>query len=535
MKISTLTRDHDLECSIDLKYLMNLRSTPSISVFLNALDSFIEQFLERDDGYSRNQLFRLFRKKNNLKIKNTNILDLKEIAYIERIKKNINTLETEIFGEKTIFKNPVIDTINFITEKITQDSDNKNINGIVKEALPYLSNHRYAVSERSNNITIYIQPLKHKIHIVNNPELFSINDITNSSSIIINQQVSNIPLEISENSQIRLISYRPVTGKYFRLIDFYLPLEHCIALIYDLAYRKINTADYENDLNEKFTDLLNHLKALKDKNLYFTQFIDKTTINDIRSIRLKVRKIHLNYNDSNRYGQVINMISDILRIYLNNIELSINLDKNIITGISEIKRNNALYILSKNNKKNIDSAFGEENLSAILASTLRCLYAHNKGITVHNESTVGNGRSDIRINLRSSTIGLVESKLLRSNKNSNVNYEQETRNGIDQLFSRYSENEHLTENKNIELFLILFSYDSNFQNLASKVRNSIETYQKNNYLAYEFINNTENSIKFKLTESRESLGLLDKSRIINIIVCNLEIDYKTKSKERTKK
>ncbi|MGT0149184.1 hypothetical protein ACT691_03625 [Vibrio metschnikovii] len=100
---------------------------------------------------------------------------------------------------------------------------------------------------------------------------------------------------------------------------------------------------------------------------------------DIRLLRYKLIKI---INSAN--ANLENMTSRLIRI-IKNIEETNNTDqskvdlrKNISVALSEIKKNNTLYIVSKGNKKNEDYAFGEENLTAILASNLRCLYYPQK-------------------------------------------------------------------------------------------------------------------------------------------------------------
>ncbi|MGY5586048.1 hypothetical protein [Vibrio cincinnatiensis] len=252
--------------------------------------------------------------------------------------------------------------------------------------------------------------------------------------------------------------------------------------------------------------------------------------NDIKLLRYKLIKI-LNRDDEN----LRNMTSKLIRI-IKNIEKTNNtlqskfdLRNNISVALSEIKKNNTLYIVSKGNKKNEDYAFGEENLTAILASNLRCLYYPQKNVSVYCEAMVGNGRSDVCLSAEREMFGLIEAKLIT--KSSNV--EAETRNAIDQLFSRYSENESIDGSASVSLYLIIFAYDKDFKSLAESIKSAIISYSERNDLVYEMIDNTENGIKFLYKENRNNLGFMDKIRVIDIMVCNMEIDYKTSSKQRT--
>ncbi|MGT0149185.1 hypothetical protein ACT691_03630 [Vibrio metschnikovii] len=142
---------------------------------------------------------------------------------------------------------------------------------------------------------------------------------------------------------------------------------------------------------------------------------------------------------------------------------------------------------------------------------------------------VGNGRSDVCLSAEREIFGLIEAKLIT--KNSNV--EAETRNAIDQLFSRYSENESIDGSASVSLYLIIFAYDKDFKSLAESIQSAIISYSNRNDLVYERIDNTENGIKFLYKENRNNFGFMDKIRVIDIMVCNMEIDYKTSSKQRT--
>ncbi|WP_162626806.1 hypothetical protein [Aeromonas allosaccharophila] len=201
----------------------------------------------------------------------------------------------------------------------------------------------------------------------------------------------------------------------------------------------------------------------------------------------------------------------------------------IIFSLSEIKKNNTLYLLSKGSPKDYSTVYGEENLTSIIASNLRCIFKHNRKITIHCEAMVGNGRSDIKVDMFSKEICLVESKLIGPKSDVKL----ETQRAIEQLYNRYSENNTIEGNNGIELYLIKFTYDKEFRALIKDIKNAIHTYGTRNNLEYRKLSMSECGLDFMYIEKRSEWDFSDKERKINVLVSNMEVDHKKRSSERT--
>lgn len=537
-EINLFSRNKDLENSIDFKMILKFYSSSSIFVFLNAMEILIIDYNNDQDYYSKKKLMNfvdIFDR--NFNEEQTHILTHEEVGYWRAVYDYAKELKSLLFKDKHKMRHIISNIVHIVTKKISYESTSEDIVEIINSVMQNTTNIRYSISENSGNVTLYLIDIKYKVYVLNKSKFFEIEDFTNKSAIIINDNFGKFLSNVTKTTKVTLVAFRrKPTNDYFTVIDIYSPFSECIELVYDFMYRdKIYSDEFEKNLDERINYILAKIKFIAHKIPFYDRNIDKETLGDIKHLRMKLHKTFALVDDIRPYKKALYKIDTLITLYINNATSTIELNRNIYSCLSEIRRNNTLYIVSKSNLKTVDFAFGEENLSSILASNLRCLYHYRNHFTVNCESTVGNGRSDIRINWGNRTIGLIESKLLRSNKSGAINYETETRNGIEQLYSRYSENENLIESKDIELYLILFSYDSNFRSLSKKVKVAIDTYASKNELIYEQISSTENGIRFSYTEIREDNELTNKTRVIDIIICNLEIDYKTKSKERTKK
>lgn len=62
---------------------------------------------------------------------------------------------------------------------------------------------------------------------------------------------------------------------------------------------------------------------------------------------------------------------------------------------------------------------------------------------------------------------------------------------------------------------------------------AIREYAANNGLTYEIHETTENQVRFTYVEPRTGEMLSDKIRTITLIVCNMEVEWKSRAKDRT--
>ncbi len=240
-------------------------------------------------------------------------------------------------------------------------------------------------------------------------------------------------------------------------------------------------------------------------------------------------------NDKKGYSQhskkvivLLSKIRCVVKDFFERKKNEVSLFKDISYSLGQIKESNALYVRSGSNAKTSDYAFGEENLSAILASNLRCMYRRKRHISVDCESRVGNGRSDVEIKYGGDVLGIVESKLVKEKQSISSSIVG----GLDQLYERYSENKCIPCNVYVGLYLVVFSHDKKPASFFGKVKEGVDQYSERNNLSYRMIDQSEDSVKFVFKDLVDRSVFKGRFRVIEVVLCNLEIDYKESSKER---
>lgn len=526
-------RNKEIEAEIDRKFAFYSIRIESITLYFNVLDELICDFNNIKDRLSLSKLNNYISSRrlslesydyDNV-IYNGHPFNNQEVDYLKSVTEYLRNLRESKIGSRFHLYN-LIDYIKDVALKST------SISYIKSEVERYISHYRfiyYHVDETCGNLYVYLHKYDYCIAVILNSDKFEIVNQRWVTSMIVLDNVSKIVSKAKSSNNVIYIYYlsrheffeRVYIGKpfdwYLRKIEYLLSsVEKKHTLILDNLF---SAREIAHSLNQ-----ITHEYQMK---------IDEFKVHDIKQLRNKLMKV-LNLSDESfdvnkQFIVTLKILIDTIPLTYNAVKSKFDLRQKISFALSEIRKNNTLYIVSKNNKKNEDYAFGEENLTAILASNLRCLYYPQQNVSVHCEAMVGNGRSDVSLSVGRETFGLIEAKLI--NKKSNV--ESETRNAIEQLFSRYSENDNIDGNSSVSLCLIIFAYDKDFRALAKSVQSAVLSYSERNDLIYEGINKTENGIKFLYKEKRSDIGFMDKIRVIDIMVCNMEIDYKTRSKQRT--
>ncbi|WP_413488137.1 hypothetical protein [Shewanella baltica] len=528
-------RDLQLEKEIDRKNALHYLQFESLNLFLDVLSELISDHNENMDRYSKGKVYDFLRLRH-LRLEgcnyNIDIYNNVEGNYINEFRNYIVNIR-QIAGVKSISRNElIVHVLNVIKKCVLECGNNSQyIIEVINEELSKFQHLHYSVNNASENLYLFLHNYKYCISLINNPVDFKLPARHWLTSLIVTRDASDLFLKIEKSNNLDVISYKS-NSNLFRTIHVSTPLDSCINKVERILQTLKKTSEH-NTLNEKLLDVRNRINGILSASPRYPKKVDQLHLEDIKLLRRKfISIIELVVDDSSLHKSVLielKFIVSILSSTYNYIVSNLELEHKISFSLSEIKKNNTLYIVSKNNKKNQEFSFGEENLTSILASNLRCLYKEYSNISVNCEAMVGNGRSDVRISMGNKTFGLIEAKLL----NPNSNIETETRNAIDQLFSRYSENENIEGDADISLYLIIFSYDKNFRKLAKSIKNSIYVYSQQNRLEYEKISSTENGVLFSYKEKRNEFDFIDKVRTINLIVCNMEIDYKSSSKQRT--
>lgn len=533
--IELFIRDKEIENTIDKKMVINSIKFDSLSLILNVLDDFICEYNLQKDEYLLNGIRRfLIKITQKFFYMHSTYYSSKENHYILLFKAYIKNIciifEVPQHTKKDLIWHFIKSAQNAILKTGTVNEETLNI---IKDEISKF-NIPFNIDEKKGNIYIYLHSYKYGIYIIDNPSEYSY-FIQNSYFVcmIVNKDISSISKKIDRVSNLDIVAYLNRQG-FFTCLDVSTPWDWCkmkLNEVSNLIKQKNTFIEHPEVINRSIQEIFIKIDTVSSMLSWYERDESKLNQKDIKLIRQKAFALYGQFNSSYPQHRKIQLniksvINRLSQAY-NQISNARNLDQNIAYALSEIKKNNTLYILSKS-KKNLENAFGEENLTSILASNLRCLYREHRSISIDCEAMVGNGRSDIRLQINNKTLSIIEAKLIKPKSN----IEQETRIAIDQLYARYGENEGIECDSRIELYLVLFAYDKCFCHMAKKIKNAVHSYAERNTLEYEKIDSTENCIRFLYKEPREEF--LDKIRVINVMVCNMEIDFKSQRAQRIK-
>ncbi|WP_350431368.1 hypothetical protein ABIS04_13305 [Shewanella sp. H8] len=533
--IRLLLRNIQLEKAIDRKYAFHCITFESLGLFLDLLDELISDCNENKDRYSKGKVHDFLRLRR-LQIEgnqyNVDLFNNEEIYYINSFREYISNIRSIILGNSFDISQLIRHiTDNIIKSALEYENNPEALIEIIRTFLSRFDHLYYSIKNNFGNINLYIHKYQYCISVINNAIDFELADHRWLTSLIVTRDVHDVFSKVKKSNNLDLIIYKN-DFNFFSTVNVRTPFDWCIRKVDDIL-QELEKSTEEKALKEKLWGIKEKIKFFQSVSPFYLTKKEHLDLEDIKLLRRKFISLFECVDDYHFLNKDIHKnlrsIAYMLSATYNRILNCLELEQKISFSLSEIKKNNTLYIISKNNKKNQSFSFGEENLTSILASNLRCLYKEYPNISVNCEAMVGNGRSDVRLSMGNKTFGLIEAKLI--NQTSNV--ENETRNAIDQLYSRYSENENIEGDAEIDLYLILFSYDKNFRKLAKSIKASIYSYSERNSLEYEKISMTENGVRFIYKEQRSNFDFLDKIRTINVMVCNMEIDYKSTSKQRT--
>lgn len=531
-------RDAKIEKAIDRKCVLHGVSAESIGAYIDVLEELLEDYCARDEFLTRNAIGDFIRwKKYSPRKWLENMLSEEERDYWRRFEMVHTNLKNKLLGE-TYSRRGLIEHITFLLERICEETCLPHeIEGAIQDKLGGFSHLGYKLFGSSGAIMLYLNNHQHLFYIVSSSDGYERPIDSGSVSIIVNSDnVLPVLESVARQTNVLTVSLRNERGRFERVYSQHA-IDWCIGRLGALIW-KINKEDESSlgrrvlpDLVECKQELEVFKRAIKYNN-YFRG--DGLAISDIKNIRSKILAIALRFknrteeHERHHVFEGLHSIESFLRLQFKTLLQRIEVRGDIIFSLSEIKRNNTLYIASNKKGKKVEYAFGEENLSAMLASNLKCMHFRvSNNISVHCEALVGNGRSDITISQGRRTMAIVECKLAREG----VSIADKVIDAVDQLYARYSENEFADGGDAIQLFLVVFSHDRNFRSVAESVSDALGKYAVRNKLAYEQLDNSENGVTFSYVEDRGEI-FLQKKRVISLIVCNLEVDFHARAKDR---
>ena len=528
-------RAPSIEKVLDRAIFFGFRTTTSITSFMNILESEISYYNSHQQESQDNILNNILTKQplnlNNLAVGTEHLEYIKELnRHIEDLKTKWQILPARL-TTKQLYQLIISEIQNTNTFRTIED-----LGCAIRETIQNKTKELITINTVEKNLRIWIPSRKFYFSLV--PESHNYQHLESIYSlhlIIFEKQTESIDIE-----RLRLMSR--VTGITIKSNHEKLePIEstqfYCIfAKDFTTIIKELSKLEeIPKTLIDSASDLLNSIFTV-DYNLSDDPFDFKGAKNEAKALRNKLFNFKLDYKTLSDH-RTVRQLFDLLRrvgLFLGNLLKKIEIEKDfesrLYLCLREIKQNNCLYIISKNMEKTDAIVYGEENLSAIIASNLRCLHATSININIECESWVGNGRSDVKISVGNTPIAIIESKLLREKSD----IRQETINGIDQLYARYSENITITNSSHIGLYLVLFCYDKKTLTIDTKIRQAMHDYCEHNKLSHTKIAHTENTITYQLKEAVGISEFYAKTRTITICVCNLEIAYKSKQLDRTR-
>lgn len=520
-EISEFSKNEKLEFSIDSQVFLQINENKNYYQLTSLLNKYISDYnliFGNDALYALKNFLRFI----TTYVKTYKFLSFEENKYLLDLADFIKKLHLRINNK--IDKHPIDHAVDIIQEKIL-------LGNTIDDLEKFIDVNDFPIRRRKDGfLELFSLYFKVKILICENDDSFEINDANNSFVVIASSKNINLDKFKKVTNIIRL---------YIRVEDgfIYLPMSNSVrsaARLFFLAYREIkgNNQDFSQSAINEVENLHDDFQRLIDDD--FGWRINGDLFDVLKKLRIRVERIK-NYisffeiNSRKNVDVILSSLINYLKIAFITLKFRADLDHKIDICLSEIKRSSSLYIKSGSGGGNSDVIFSEDNFSSIIASNLRCLFYSDKSAQINCEALVGKGRSDIEVKVNKRTLAFIESKMIKRGEDTSKKVGE----GLDQLFSRYSENYSVNADPCIRLYLLLFSYDKNFNNLADKIYSEIESYAKRNSLVYDKINATENKLTFLYKEER--IEFMDKYRILEIEVCNLEVDYKKKSIDRRKK
>lgn len=546
-------RQRELELSLDK--ILAVTDAPFVYSFLDLLDEYIINYnksLEDQNTYfsthkySDTDIVRLLNKYDRIMLRSYGNKDFssEQRLHFNSLKEYVSELYNRFIGRRVYLTDILIEL-----NKLLKTAQNSK-----EDLLTLIREHNWLAKRISNfrwkdaNLYLRTKLEEANIWIIYEANKFSLeNNFLHNTILVADPHVRLDQI----NAWSKLPNVKNIYNKDKDILVGVMPsIQRAVNYLYQLqqAYKKftqhltssaLNIIDLELNRIKDIVIKLEYIEEYLPRNQYKTTF-DLTTVGrEIKLLRQSIMRLdgenRYNYDMLPREQGEISRIKQVtittLNILINQLDTSINFDNNLIFSLDQIKQNSTLYLTSNNEKKSVENSLGEENLSGIVATTLRGIHLNNTYISVCTEQALGCGRSDITIKSHNKIIGHVEFKMIKKTHP----VAAKTQEALHQLFHRYSENDGIEDQSQQGLYLVLFTHDKQFRFFAKQIQDATIEYAKNNNYTYEVANSNkrENRFSFYLTEPREDLEFANKVRLINVILCNLEVDHQTSKKQAT--
>ncbi|PKG96416.1 hypothetical protein CXF92_01075 [Pseudomonas sp. Choline-3u-10] len=531
-------RNLEIEKSIDRKNITLGLSAESLRSYLDVLEEFFSDYSKLGDAPAGRALAD-FLKYDKLSAREwlKKVLSQEELYYLENFEATRSKIRETLSGRSYRRWDFIHYMLGLVEESCCHQSTREAIKSSVVMALESFRGTVFQVIETQEALTIYLPGHRHVIYVADEVGDYKQKFSDCLVSVVFNYcNCAPLHKDIARQVNIYSISVKNERGRFERVYTSD-PLDWCVSKLDKLNYllnKSREKSTYKDRLLAELSECRNDLELLRrDKSAYAYYQEDRLSLDAVKKARSKIlncaahtQKLSLSAVTP-EFSTQLYSIERILKLAFKSMVQRLELHRDIMFSLGEIKRNNTLYVASGVRGKKIEYAFGEENLSAMLASNLKCMHSRANNISIYCEALVGNGRSDIKIIQGSTAVAVIECKLARAG----ANVSDKVVDAIDQLYARYSENEYANAGADIQLYFVLFSHDKDFRAIAQTVSETLKGYARRNNLIYDLLERSENGVRFSYTEDRGD-NFAIKRRVINLVVCNLEVEFHARAKMR---
>ncbi len=234
----------------------------------------------------------------------------------------------------------------------------------------------------------------------------------------------------------------------------------------------------------------------------------------IKRLQLKVMHLHFEHRgDVRKLGFDLEQLADNFNRFDEKAASISQLPQTIIQGINNITSNSNLYRVSN------DVLFNENNLTAGLLTWLKASLPPVY-FTVLQEEPIANGRSDISIHTGRDRISVIESKLVQMHAKAS-DIQKKIKDGVFQLYIKYSDAVVQSRNMPPEMFLVLFCFNPKYQVIRENIVTALEelTGEHSRLTIIRLDDPTNSWFRFRLQESGGQFP--DKIVDINLVIASL--------------
>ncbi|HEI9844370.1 TPA: PD-(D/E)XK nuclease domain-containing protein [Morganella morganii] len=529
-KIDLLKRNNALEEEIDRKWMENYLDNQSLTIFQNYLYDFGGKDYNPTDIHQYNRLYSFIRYRHFPRVIDyiyslNSVFSQEEADYIVSMSEQFKKIKDNILNN-TPTRSGLITKISMLcAESLAGNNHIEYILNKIKNILNSYNRLTVSIYTHEDCGEVFFHNNNTSIYIIENWRMLRARKNNKFKIVILKENLNTLNGDLQKLSLIEKIYY-PYNDKKIGCL-------HCF-LIPEMFNESLSTIVYRLNQDESsqfhLSQISNIIDSIRRNILLINNYKDEYgnyrnefLIDILTQLKKNYKELMIYF----RYSFVAIRCKEAVQFVISRINNAIgflipylNLDCQLTTCLSEIKKNNALYIASIG-KKGEDKVFGEENLSAILASNLRCLNINND-VTVVCEAQTGNGRSDIQISHNNNIIGIIESKFIRKDEN----ITKEIKEGLCQLYDRYSENISINIDEGIKLHLIIFTIDKKFPVMEDKINKAINEFKNACGVDVNFFPRRENQVTFIFERITNENVFKSKKRTITMHLCNLELDFR---------